>query len=735
MNYIKGLNERQKEAVLHKEGPLLIMAGAGSGKTRVVTHKIAYLIDEIGVNPGEILAITFTNKAANEMKVRVKNLIDVDVDLMWMGTFHSICVRILRRDIGLIGYDRSFSIYDRDDQITLIKECMKELNLSKDMYKDSYLLSRISEFKNTLISPDEFINLNYSDFRERNIGECYALYEKKLKFYNALDFDDLLIKAVQLLKESSRVLKYYQNRFKYIFVDEYQDTNKIQYQLVKLLSQVNNNICVVGDSDQAIYSWRHADITNILDFEKDFPGAKVILLEQNYRSTNTILNVANEVIKNNHGRKPKNLWTDKGEGNPVTHLDFDYSEQESHYIAKKIHQLLYKGYRLKDIAILYRTNVQSRPFEEVFMAEELPYKVVGGIKFYDRKEVKDIIAYLKFIQNPNDNIALKRIINSPKRGVGNATIEKIEEYGNSREESIYSAILDMESIPTLNNRAKNAISPFVDTMNILMAKKELMGLREFIEEVMNLSGYIQDLEKENTIEAKTRIENIKDFLSVALEFEKKNMDVTLEDFLASVSLLSDVDKTEESDNVISLMTVHAAKGLEFPIVFLVGLEEGLFPISRAMESEDELEEERRLCYVAITRAEEHLYVSNAKVRTIYGNMNYSIASRFLTEMGQTLYRDEEVAPKKKEVVEAINRDSIFTISAADYQKDRFIQKPIQRRDTPTDVKIGSRVKHQKFGEGMIVSISEQDDDKKVTIAFDKGGLKTLLLSMAPITLI
>lgn len=735
MNYIKGLNERQKEAVLHKEGPLLIMAGAGSGKTRVVTHKIAYLIDEIGVNPGEILAITFTNKAANEMKVRVKNLIDVDVDLMWMGTFHSICVRILRRDIGLIGYDRSFSIYDRDDQITLIKECMKELNLSKDMYKDSYLLSRISEFKNTLISPDEFINLNYSDFRERNIGECYALYEKKLKFYNALDFDDLLIKAVQLLKESSRVLKYYQNRFKYIFVDEYQDTNKIQYQLVKLLSQVNNNICVVGDSDQAIYSWRHADITNILDFEKDFPGAKVILLEQNYRSTNTILNVANEVIKNNHGRKPKNLWTDKGEGNPVTHLDFDYSEQESHYIAKKIHQLLYKGYRLKDIAILYRTNVQSRPFEEVFMAEELPYKVVGGIKFYDRKEVKDIIAYLKFIQNPNDNIALKRIINSPKRGVGNATIEKIEEYGNSREESIYSAILDMESISTLNNRAKNSIGPFVETMNILMAKKELMGLREFIEEVMNLSGYIEDLAKENTIEAKTRIENIKDFLSVALEFEKKNLDVTLEDFLASVSLLSDVDKTEESDNVISLMTVHAAKGLEFPIVFLVGLEEGLFPISRAMESEDELEEERRLCYVAITRAEEHLYVSNAKVRTIYGNMNYSIPSRFLTEMGQTLYRDEEVAPKKKEVVEAISRDSIFTISGADYQKDRFIQKPLPRRDTPTDVKIGSRVKHQKFGEGMIVSISEQDDDKKVTIAFDKGGLKTLLLSMAPITLI
>lgn len=735
MNYIKGLNERQKEAVLHKEGPLLIMAGAGSGKTRVVTHKIAYLINEEKVNPSEILAITFTNKAANEMKERVKNLIDVDVDVMWMGTFHSICVRILRRDIGLIGYDRSFSIYDRDDQITLIKECMKELNLSKEMYKENYLLSRISEFKNTLVSPDEFINMNYSDFRERNVGECYSLYEKKLRFYNALDFDDLLIKAVQLLKESPRVLKYYQNRFRYIFVDEYQDTNKIQYQFVKMMSEVHNNICVVGDSDQAIYSWRHADISNILDFEKDFSGAKVILLEQNYRSTNTILKVANEVISNNFGRKPKNLWTDKGEGNPVTHMEFDYSEQESHYIAKKIHQLLYKGYKLKDIAILYRTNVQSRPFEEVFMAEELPYKVVGGIKFYDRKEVKDIIAYLKFIQNPNDNIALKRIINSPKRGVGNATIEKIEEFANGNEESIYSAILDMDSIETLNNRAKNSIKPFVDMITILMAKKELMGIREFIEEVMNLSGYVEDLEKEKTIEARTRIDNIKDFLSVALLFQKNNLDATLEDFLASISLLSDVDKTEDSDNVISLMTVHSAKGLEFPIVFLVGLEEGLFPISRALESEDELEEERRLCYVAITRAEEHLYVSNAKVRTIYGNMNYSAPSRFLIEMGETLFKDQEVSPKKKEVANQIQKDSIFTISAADYQKDRFVQKPIQKRETPMEVRVGSKVKHQKFGEGMIVSIIDQDNDKKVTIAFDQIGLKTLLLSIAPITLI
>ncbi len=728
MDYLKGLNDRQRQAVLHTEGPLLIMAGAGSGKTKVVTHKIAHLIADKGVSPGEILAITFTNKAANEMKARVAKLIDVNVDAMWMGTFHSVCVRMLRRDIDKLGYEKSFSIYDRADQKTLVKEIIKELRLDKETYKENSILAKIGELKNTGETPDEYINNHYSDFRERNIGEAYALYQKKLRFYNALDFDDLLIKGVELLKLDEKIRKYYQDRFKYIFVDEYQDTNKVQYQFVKILSKVHNNICVVGDSDQAIYSWRYADITNILEFEKDFPGAKVILLEQNYRSTETILKVANEVIGYNAGRKPKNLWTEKKQGKPVTYIPLEYSDEEAAYVAKRIHQLIYRGYKLKDIGILYRTNVQSRPFEEAFMAEELPYKVVGGLKFYDRKEVKDIIAYLNFIQNPNDNIALKRIINVPKRGIGNTTIEKLEAYAGEKDESLFAAVLDRENIPSLNARARNSIVPFVDAMGILMAKKELMGVKEFIEEMINTTGYIEELERENTIEAKTRIENIKDFLSVAVAFEQKNPGSDLEDFLASVSLLSDVDKTIDADNVISMMTVHSAKGLEFPIVFLVGMEEGLFPISRCLDSPDELEEERRLCYVAITRAEEHLYITNAKKRTMYGSTNYTLPSSFLKEMGDTI--EEDTSEQKKRPAPKFSEELIRT---TEYTKDNFMPKAIIKREPVSDISIGTKVKHNQFGVGMIVRIQEIENDKKVTVAFDGQGLKTLLLSLAPIT--
>jgi len=730
MDYLKGLNDRQRQAVLHTEGPLLIMAGAGSGKTKVVTHKIAHLISDKGVSPGEILAITFTNKAANEMKTRVASLIDINVDSMWMGTFHSVCVRMLRRDIDKIGYEKGFSIYDRADQKTLVKEIIKELRLDKEMYKENSILAKIGELKNTGIEPDKYINDNYSDFRERNMGEAYALYQKKLKFYNALDFDDLLIKGVELLKNDEKTRKYYQNRFKYIFVDEYQDTNKIQYQFVKILSKVHDNICVVGDSDQAIYSWRHADISNILDFEKDFPGAKVVFLEQNYRSTQTILKVANEVIGYNSGRKPKKLWTDKEEGKPVTYISLEYSEEEAAYVAKRIHQLVYRGYKLKDIGILYRTNVQSRPFEEAFMAEELPYKVVGGLKFYDRKEVKDIIAYLNFIQNPNDNIALKRIINVPKRGIGAATIEKMEAYAEEKGESLFAAVIDREEVPSLSGRAKNSLEPFSDIMGTLMAKKEIMGLKEFIEEMINTTGYIEELERENTIEARTRIENIKDFLSVALAFEEKNPGLGLEDFLASVSLLSDVDKTADADNVISMMTVHSAKGLEFPIVFLVGMEEGLFPISRCLDSPDELEEERRLCYVAITRAEEHLYITNAKKRTLYGSTNYTLPSSFLREMGDTI--EEDFSEQKKEPAPKYSEELIRT---TEYTKDNFIPRPIVKKEGLVDIEVGTKIKHAQFGVGMIVMIKdiENSDDKKISIAFDNGGLKTLLLSLAPIS--
>ncbi|HOK62387.1 MAG TPA: 3'-5' exonuclease [Soehngenia sp.] len=740
MNYLEGLNDRQKEAVLYNDGPLLIMAGAGSGKTKVVTHKIAYIIDKNLAKPSEILAITFTNKAATEMSERVEKLINVDIPSMWIGTFHSICVRILRRDIDKLGYSSNFTIYDRDDQITLIKECMRELNLSRETYKETSILAKISSLKNLGVTPDEYINENYKDFRERNIGETFALYQKKLKEYNSLDFDDLLIKTVDLLSANTNIRSYYQNKFKFIFVDEYQDTNKIQYLFVKLLSTKENKICVVGDSDQAIYSWRNADISNILDFEKDFDGAKVILLEQNYRSTKKILKVANEVIKNNNYRKHKDLWTDKNEGESVTYAELEYSEDEAYFVANKIHNLLYKGYRLKDIAILYRTNVQSRPFEEAFMSEEIPYKVVGGLKFYDRKEIKDIVSYLKFIQNPNDNISLKRIINVPKRGIGDSTIKTLEELSNKQNESIYEIMLDKNLInDNLTQRLAKNIDHFMQQINLLIAKKELLGVKDFLEEVINSTGYIEELEKENTIEAKTRIENIKDFLSVAVNFENKNPEGNLEDFLASVSLLSDVDKTNDQENAVSLMTVHSAKGLEFKVVFLVGMEEGLFPISRSLDSEDDLEEERRLCYVAITRAKEKLYVTSAKRRTMYGNTNYTLQSRFVKEMGEHLELDEHIINEKKEK-ELKAREKL--VDYIDYTKDHYYPKinynKVANKSSnlkKENIEIGMKVQHPKFGTGMVVMIKEEENDKKITVAFDQGGVKTLLYSAAPITIL
>ncbi len=742
MDFVAGLNDRQKEAVLHTEGPLLIMAGAGSGKTRVVTHKIAYLIEEKKIYPGNILAITFTNKAAAEMKLRVSELLNIDVDHMWMGTFHSICVRILRRDIDKIGYDRSFTIYDRDDQKTVVKECIKELNVDKDMYKENTVIARISGLKDEGTDPDTFINLNYQDFRERNIGEIYALYQKKLKRNNALDFDDLLIKAVDLLRENPDILDYYQKRFKYIFVDEYQDTNKIQYALVKMLSKHHGNICVVGDQSQSIYSWRGADISNIMDFEKDFPGAKVILLEQNYRSTQKILKVANEVIKHNYEEISKNLWTDNQEGDTVIYESCDYSEEEAFFVAKKIREFMDKGYRPSDFAILYRTNVQSRPFEEAFMTEHLPYKMVGGLKFYDRKEVKDIIAYIKFVQNPNDNVSLKRIINTPKRGIGSSTIDKIEDFASQTDDSIYGAILSMEEIPTLTARARTSLKPFVELMNRFMAMKEIMGIKEFVEEVINTSGYVAELEKEGTIEAKTRIENIQDFISVALVFEEKNGGASMEDFLSTISLMSDVDKTVDTDNMITLMTVHSAKGLEFPVVFLVGMEDGLFPISRSFENDQDMEEERRLCYVAVTRAEKHLFITNAKRRTIYGNTNYTMPSRFLDEMGETIER-----PIPKKVIKEYfsednemprkNRPEERLVNVIDYSKPNLSTlKPMVRNKEELSLELGTKIKHKKWGIGTVVMINKRDDgEREITIAFDKEGLKKLVESIAPIEVV
>lgn len=1106
MDYLNGLNDRQREAVLHTDGPLLILAGAGSGKTRVVTHKIAYLIEEKRIFPGNILAITFTNKAANEMKERVAKLLSNPVEDMWMGTFHSICVRMLRRDIDKIGYNRSFTIYDRDDQITLIKECIKEKNISKEMYKESSVLAQISKLKDAMTDPDVFINQNYKDFYLRNIGELYALYQKKLKQYNALDFDDLIIKAVQLLKSNADILDYYQRKFKYVFVDEYQDTNKIQYELVKLLSDRYKNICVVGDGDQciiegmkvntpngevkieeleeknevysaggcgkvmtgtidaimkkkyhgaivniktengkelkltpnhimfsklnpdpgsfyiylmykkelgytigqtqgfrsnakeeiknglavkinqengdkawilrvckskeeatyyetlystkygiptiafhirgrktsltqeainnlfneidtrhnviklmddllifeeyphirpgvgvrentfreivnltyfggkvtdvdsgwhthrinfntsrdeirektienqfntrkgqrntwrieterkdydeayklateiialeedieiskrarlskdvtfdfmpashikpsmsvaiynngeiteeivsevsieeydgyvydlsipnlrqficegivvhnSIYGWRGADITNILNFEKDFQRSTTIMLEQNYRSTQNILNVANKVIKNNDSRKDKKLWTSNHKGDPIIYNELPDAEDETLFVADKIDELIKEGYKLSDFAILYRTNAQSRSFEDVFIRKAIPYKIVGGLRFYDRMEIKDIIAYLKVLENPVDNISLKRIINTPRRGIGNATIEKIEQYALEINDSMYGALLSLDNID-LNARAKNSLKPFVEMMNNLMAKKELLGVKDFIEEVINATGYIKVLEKEDTIESQTRLDNIKEFLSVAIDFEIQMGESNLEEFLATIALLSDVDKTSDTTNVVTMMTVHSAKGLEFPVVFMVGMEEELFPTFRALDNESDLEEERRLCYVAITRAEKLLFITSAKLRTIYGKTNYTLPSRFIGEMGDAIEKQEKERENYIEREKLINIQDYTTKKQNDYRtkKDSFNTRPFVVQGTqrpkptgnPIDINVGDKVRHKKWGIGTVVMIKNRDNDKEVAIAFDSEGIKRLLLSIAPIEIV
>ncbi|MFA5576963.1 MAG: DNA helicase PcrA [Tissierellaceae bacterium] len=739
MNYLAGLNDKQKEAVLHTEGPLLILAGAGSGKTKVVTHRIAHLIEDKGVFPGNILAITFTNKAANEMKERVGRLLSNRVEDMWIGTFHSSCVRILRRDIDKIGYKRSFTIYDRDDQITLIRECIKEINLNKEIYKESGVLAQISKLKDDMVEPDKYINENYKELYLRNIGELYALYEKKLRQYNALDFDDLLIKAVQLLADNPMVLDYYQRKFKYVFVDEYQDTNKIQYQLVRLLSGKHQNICVVGDPDQSIYSWRNADISNILDFGKDFENATTVLLEQNYRSTKNILEGANKVIKQNHDRKEKNLWTDNARGEPISYEELDSSEEEVNFVAKNIQKQMSQGYKLSDFAILYRTNVQSRLFEEAFMRRSIPYKIVGGVKFYDRKEVKDIIAYLRVLENPLDNVSLKRIINVPKRGIGSGTVEKLENYAGEIGDSIYAAILELDKIGDLSQRARNSIGPFVSMVNTLMAKKELMGVKDLVEEVINSTGYIRDLESEDRPEARTRIDNIRELISVAMDFEMKSEENSLEEFLAQIALLSDVDKTTDESNVVTMMTAHSAKGLEFPVVFLVGMEEGLFPITRSLDNESDLEEERRLCYVAITRAEELLFITNAKLRTIYGSSNYTMPSRFIEELGDSIERKERPRYGR----EAGNKEKLIAVKDLRVAKNKSMNPRAFSAQTGTkpqanknmDIGLGDKVKHKAFGMGTVVQIKEKGNDKELTISFDGKGLKTLSLSIAPIEIV
>ena len=734
------LNDKQLEAVKTTEGPLLVIAGAGSGKTRVLTYRIAYLITEKNVKPYNILAITFTNKAAKEMKERVEGLVGDATNDIWISTFHSACVRILRRDIDKLEYDKNFVIFDSADQKTLIKECIKEVNIDEKLFPVQYIMAEISKAKNSLVEPKEFTNTYQTDFRLSKVAAVYTLYQKKLRLNNALDFDDIIMKTIQLFMENPDVLSYYQQKFKYILVDEYQDTNTAQFTLVSLIAAGSGNICVVGDDDQSIYGWRGADITNILNFEQQFAGAKTIKLEQNYRSTSNILNAANEVIKNNKGRKSKKLWTENGIGEKIIFTQADNEHQEGVNIVSKLKELKEKDNRnYSDFGILYRMNAQSRVIEEFLMSEAIPYKVVGGLKFYDRKEIKDIVAYLRVLYNPADFMSIRRIINVPKRGIGKTSIDNLQEYATNNDMSGWEVIKNIENIPGLT-RSTNAIKDFANTILTLM--KDVNGenpiqVSELIKKIINDTGYLTELEAEDTVENQTRIENLMEFVSVAVEFEKESETTTLGEFLESISLVSDIDETDENEDSVTLMTLHSAKGLEFPVVFIPGLEEGIFPSYRSMDEDPEVEEERRLCYVGITRAREQLYISASSTRTLFGNTSYNKPSRFLKEIPEDLIVGlvkEEKQEIKPDYATTYSSKKIFnTNMKTDFSSKMNGVKMTTGTVVNTDLsqfQTGTCVVHRKFGPGIIASVEPEGDDLKLEILFEKVGMKRLMAKFA-----
>lgn len=721
---LKNLNKEQKEAVLQTNGPILILAGAGSGKTRVLTTKIAYLVEEMNVREDNILAFTFTNKAAKEMKERISLTLNKNVDHMWIGTFHSICSRILRKNIERIGFKSNFTIYDTQDSKTLIKEIMKDLKIDEKTLSVSNVIGKVSDYKNRFVNWEEVAENSIYE-SQKNIAEIYKQYEKRKKANNALDFDDLILKTLELLRNSQDVREYYADLFEYVFVDEYQDTNKSQYELIKLLSYKYRNICVVGDGDQSIYSWRGADITNILNFESDFKNARIILLEQNYRSTTKILDAANQLIRNNIERKDKNLWTENSKGKDIVFRLSKSEYEEAQDVINKIYQMKNYGFAYRDMAILYRTNAQSRIFEEKLMAEKIPHKVVGGLKFYDRREVKDLLAYLSFIANPDDDLSLKRIINMPKRGIGDTTVGKIEKYAQSKEQSMYDSIYDEDISEIVPKTTLNKVKIFLDEMTNFINMIEDYDIKDLAVDIYQKSGYQDMLEKSSLIEDKSRIENISSLITAITEFSNKNPDSNLYDYLQNVSLLSDVDKTDDSEG-ISLMTIHSAKGLEYDVVFLSGMEENLFPSLRTVE-EGGLEEERRLCYVAITRAKKQLFISASASRMSYGNLNYSKKSRFIDEIKDHIVdesgRIEEVFDMEFDFLE--NKRNIYK-EKIQQRKERFEESKKQ------EFSIGDKVSHKKFGIGMIVSVSELEHGKELIISFENKGIKKLNSAMAPL---
>ncbi len=722
------LNDMQKKAVECTDGPLLLLAGAGSGKTRVLTHRIAYLVEHCDVYPGNILSITFTNKAAKEMKSRVEELMGGVANSMWIGTFHATCVRILRGDIEKLGYTRDYVIYDMSDQKTVIKDCLKELNMSDEAYPVRFLQKEISSAKDKLQTPEKYSKINYSDFKLRKVCELYELYQKKLKSNNALDFDDLIGKTIELFEKSPEVLDFYQKKFQYIMVDEYQDTNQAQYKLVNMLSQRHRNLCVVGDDDQSIYRFRGADIRNILDFEKDFDDTTVIKLEQNYRSTKTILEAANHIIKSNSSRKHKKLWTANNEGKRINYYKGQNERDEAAYISNTIGKIREDGDKdYKDFAILYRTNAQSRVLEDALRKENIHYRIFGGLRFYDRKEIKDIMAYLRVILNPLDDVSILRVINSPKRGIGAKTIENLQNLAEERGEKLFSILLDVEEMGGFSKRILAGINSFISIIIKGREKKEDNPVTEVIKCVFEETGYIEEFEKENTIDSRSRLENIQEFMSAAMEFEMNSDIKTLEEFLAGVSLASDVDNLEDEENTVTLMTLHSAKGLEFPVVFLSGMEEGIFPSSRSLIEEDGIEEERRLCYVGITRAEEELYVTHSFMRTLYGRTNVNPVSRFVQDIPLHLVDSNENrgSTNKGNLRAGIHMDNSINVQESRTHSDV----------DSSEIKAGTKVEHKVFGNGTVISIKGSGEKSELTIAFDQKGIKKLVLGFAPIKII
>lgn len=736
---ISRLNPQQRKAVETVDGPLLIMAGAGSGKTRVLTHRIAHLIASRKAAPWNILAITFTNKAAREMQERVDQLVGASGNDIWVSTFHSMCVRILRKDISRIGYANNFTILDSADQLSVVKSCMKELNIDTKKFEPKAVQAEISSAKNELVTPESYES-KIGDYFQGIVAKVYRLYQRKLKSNNSLDFDDLIMKTIELFKDVPEVLDFYQNKFLYIHVDEYQDTNRAQYMLCRMLADKHHRICVVGDSDQSIYRWRGADITNILNFEQDYPEATTILLEQNYRSTGNILKAANQVISQNKGRKPKNLWTDQGEGSKIKIYQADSEHAEGYFIASEITRNREQGKNYGDHAILYRTNAQSRVIEEILIKSEIPYQIVGGIKFYDRKEIKDILAYLRLISNPNDDLSLARIVNVPKRGIGDTSLERVAFAAGQHGVSMMAMLEAVDSLE-ITTRAKNALSDFHEIILSLHHMVDYLTVTELTEKMLELTQYREELQRENTLESKARLENIEEFLSVTMDFERRNEDKSLVSFLTDLALIADIDTMDKEDgpqDAVVLMTMHSAKGLEFPIVFIAGMEEGIFPSSRSLMDDEELEEERRLAYVGITRAERELFLTCAQMRMLYGRTSANMPSRFLNEIPEELV--ERLTPASRlswgggaaqTVQSPIQRgDHVIGGGGA----ARATSRPLNTVNTVLDYSVGDRVSHGKWGTGVVVAVKGSGDDTEVQIAFPAPvGVKRLLAKFAPIT--